>query len=79
MATAFPARIRSDAKRCVYFYPCVFYRHLQRPDELDVYILYGVAPTLVSTSVASAWHCGLIERNGCRTYLSAPVSSTIQQ
>ena len=43
MATAFPARIRSDAKRWVYFYPFVFYRHLQRPDELDVHLLPGIA------------------------------------
>ena len=54
MATAFPARIRPDAKRCVYFYPCVFYRHLQRPDELDVYILYGVAPTHIIARKGSA-------------------------
>ena len=47
MATAFPARIRPDAKRCVYFYPCLFYRHLQRPDELDVHILYGVATAYI--------------------------------
>ena len=49
MATAFLARIRPDAKRCVYFYSCVFYRHLQRLDELDVYILYGIATAYILT------------------------------